>query len=608
MFPFLELFKSGAYPWTLFMADFRAGLTVAFVVVPSAIALSSLALVDPISALISAIWPPIIYSFIGMSGQLAIGPEAMSSVLVGLAVHRELESDPTANPALVASSIGLLSGLVSIFFSIIQAGFIGNVLSGYLLTGFVLGVSNVVIVEQLPSFLSLPKLSGLETASAVQKLIAYCKVLPSAHVPSVLFGLSCLVFLFTFKFIKSYFGPSRRWVNSIPDILLLVILAIIISYAMNLSSYGIATLGLLDSNLYPPSIPTYFTSWKFVERNITLVATIVIVGFFESLTVIRKFGREFNYFPSGDRVLFSLGFLNVINGFLGGYSAFGSLPRSKIQANAGATTQVTSLIVGILVLIIMFALRSVLQYLPKPSLAAIVIVAAYGLIEWDELHHLFRMRNRGEILKFLVTWACTVFLSVSLGVIACILVSSYVIIQQSTSLSLAVMGKLETERKSVFVDLKQHPEAKVLDRVLVIQLRGSFQYYNSAKLVRRLEMLEDAIELMVKTKQDNVLLDAFDAAAEPSTNFLFVKAKTDHDGFKIILDFSETWTLDSSAILTLLELVHSKKYQIYFVGLEHFQIDLMNQAGLLELIGHDHVFDDTQLAFDALDVSSLQQP
>jgi MFS superfamily sulfate permease-like transporter len=181
----------------------RAAVTISFLLIPAGIAYSSLANVPPLSGLLSCVFPLLTYTILGSSGQLGVGiikfnlgPEAITSVLVGISVTKELEVNPEANPALIASAIGFLSGTLSVVMALFQAGFIDNILSGYLLTGFVLGVSNVIICEQLPGIFGFTPEPGIEKQSALMKLISHLKNLPNSNIPTMILSFSCITYMF----------------------------------------------------------------------------------------------------------------------------------------------------------------------------------------------------------------------------------------------------------------------------------------------------------------------------------------------------------------------------------------------------------------------------
>lgn len=237
-----------------FLADLKAAASIAFVLIPQAIAFSTLAGVTPIRALVSAVFPLIFYAIFGASRQLSVGPEALSSVLVGLAVSKEIE-EFGGDPNKLAALLGMIVGAFAILLAVIRAGFIDNIMSGYLLTGFVLGVANLIMVEQLPGIFGLVLPASEEKRStfktATRTFSAFGTVKPNAAI----LGVMCLLFLLSFKFIKKRYGHSNQWVSQIPEILVLVLLSTIFSVAFDFKKNGIPTLGAFDNTLPSPDLP-----------------------------------------------------------------------------------------------------------------------------------------------------------------------------------------------------------------------------------------------------------------------------------------------------------------------------------------------------------------
>jgi high affinity sulfate transporter 1 len=591
LFPVFHSFRT--YSRQDFIGDVKSSITVSFLLIPAGVAYSSLANVPPSSGLLSCIFPPLVYGLLGSSPQLAIGTEAMTSVLVGVSVHEELKHNPSMDPAVVASAIGILVGLVSIILGILQAGFIDNILSGYLLTGFVLGVANVIMIEQIPGLIGLPPLVGLETESAVMKLIAYCKNFPKWNVYSFILGLSSVVFLFTCKFIKNKY--HFRIMDIIPDILVLIVVGIILSASLNLAQYNIRTIGVFNSSLVAPSIPSVLT-WDFLNRHLAQVITIAIAGFFESQTVTRTFGLINNYFPSGDRELVALGLCNIVGGVFGGYVANGSLPRSKIQAVTGSRTTLTGFIAALLTLLYVLFLGNLFQYLPRPILAAVVFVASYRLIEFEEIHYIFKMRNIHEIIKFLATYLITIFFDVSTGILLCLLLAGLVIIQRSTTINVSLLGQINVSDannaiKNAYVDIKEHPDAKFIPNLLILQIRGSLEFFNAGRMARRIEMLTEAVAKY--TIQHTPLQSLSDFDPELHHNLLFIKSEFPDAHVSIVLDFSTNDNIDSAAILILEKIISKshafKSTQVYLCGLHYFHTLLFEKAGLIKLLGPEFV-------------------
>ncbi|KAI9361607.1 sulfate transporter family-domain-containing protein [Zopfochytrium polystomum] len=395
--------QMATYDWKLFGEDLIAAVTVAFVLLPQSIAYAGLAQVDPIQALLSAIFPPVLYVFFGSSRQLSIGPEAMVSVVAGSAIIDYMENNPgTAYTApQIASALALVVGLMCILLSIMRAGFIDNILSGYLLTGFILGGASLIMVEQLPELLGIDvDLEAQE--STINMLIATYHHLGNVKWAVAAISLVNVAFLLGFNHLKHKFGKKIVWLGRAPEILILVVLMIGLSAGLDFHGKGIAVLGTFDNKIKMPSPPPL--KFELLKKLIEPAMTITLNGFIECQTVTRDFGLKNGYFPSGDQELFAFGFINFVSAFLGAYPTFGSLPRSRILAQSGARTTLSNAMAGVFVLVALLTMVPVLQHLPRSTLASIVFVAALGLIDTKEIAFVFRLRCGVFVIHRL--WSC----------------------------------------------------------------------------------------------------------------------------------------------------------------------------------------------------------
>jgi MFS superfamily sulfate permease-like transporter len=235
---------------------------------------ASLAKVPPIQALISAVFPPILYTIFGSSRQLSIGPEALVCVVVGATVVSSIDPATSSGssaasgfnytPSQVASTMGLIVGTLALLLSLLKAGFVDNILSGYLLTGFVLGVSNLIVVEQLPDLLGLDvELPGED--STVQKLVKATEHFGESKRVVLVISAVNVLFLLGIGYMKRRFAEKgrgkgsgsvagggmiveaekrggrstvnegrMRWIARTPEILVLVVVMILMSYFLGL--------------------------------------------------------------------------------------------------------------------------------------------------------------------------------------------------------------------------------------------------------------------------------------------------------------------------------------------------------------------------------------
>jgi sulfate permease, SulP family len=263
--------------------------SVASILTPSAIALSGLADVSPIRGVISAIYPLIIYALLGASKNLSVGPEAATSVLTGVVITKYMNEfgDGVISRDEVACAIGFLAGCIALGLSAIQAGFMDNILSGFLLVGFVTAVSCLLMAEQLGALLGLtiPELEG--DSSTFEKLVHIFTEGHSLHFPTFFFALGSVLFLVSFRFTKPYFKNKSKYFEKIPEILILVVVSIIMSIVFDFKKIGIPILGDIETSFkITPKLPSF--SLKSIGALFPDIFTIVIVGYVESQVVTRQ--------------------------------------------------------------------------------------------------------------------------------------------------------------------------------------------------------------------------------------------------------------------------------------------------------------------------------
>lgn len=199
-------------------------------------------------------------------------------------------------------------------------------------------------------------------------------------------------FILILKNIRKRYGKKRPFVKFIPEILLLVIIGIVLSASLRISeNYGIAILGHMDTNLPSPLWPA-FGGVNGVRSHLSPAVTIGIIGFVESSVVAKMYAAKHNYYVSPNRELVALGISNIIGSFFRTYPTFGSLPRSYVADTMGAQSQVFSLVAAFIVMLTILLLGPVFYFLPKVVMASVIIVAAIGLIELEDLAFLWKMK------------------------------------------------------------------------------------------------------------------------------------------------------------------------------------------------------------------------
>jgi SulP family sulfate permease len=295
--------------------------------------------------------------------------------------------------------------------------------------------------------------------------------------------------------------------------------------------------------------------------------------------------------------LFALGSANLISSFFGSYVTFGSLPRSNILASTGGRTNMAGLFAGVSVLILFSAGSSVLKFLPRPTLAAIVFKAAINLIEFKEVFFLFKMKSIKELFFFTLTFCMTFFVAISEGILLCLLLACFLILRRTTVLQMALLGSLQVIQKDLttkvvkYVDITEYPEASVIDNVLLLSLKGALEFYNAGRLRRRIELLLGVEEKILASHTTSEFVTS------ESSFRLFVNADSTGRDFTFVFDFTHcsnmvffVVTKDSAGLFILLEIVESfrsRGTRVIFCGIQAYQRVLFSKSGILAILGSD---------------------
>ena len=618
IFPVIPQIRS--YSKNTLVADIQAAVTIAFVLIPQAIAFSSLAGVTPMRALVSAVYPVLFYAIFGASRHLSVGPEALSSVLVGFAAIKEFKAfGGDLND--LAVLLGFLTGAMAIGLSFLHAGFIDSLLSGYMLCGFVTGVATLIIVEQIPAMCGVAHLDHVEKGtSTFQTLMQVMEKIEEGnyHAGTMVLGFSCLGVLIGFKFFKKFYAghhDHRQWIKKIPDILVIVMISVILSYYLDFAKLGIATLGVFDNTLPLPKIPSF--TFAQINRLTPDILVITLVGFIESQTVTRTFGLKNGYYPSGDRELFALGSCNLLGSVFGSYVTFGSLPRSRILATSGGKSTLAGPLAALLVFVLATNVGSMLKLLPKATLGAVVMNAGINLIEYHEIFFLFKVKSIMEIIMLLLTFGITLFISIDFGILLCIALSVLFTLRKTTSVKVALLGRITyavshsedskiLQTKQKFVDVQDYPDAELLPGFLCLALKTSLEFYNASRLRRRIEMLlQVGVETMSKENSESAsertLSELMNHGSKQDRLFVH-SIHSDLAPRNIIIDFNQCDEIDISAAHVLLKIIHSLKKQnciVKFTGLRPLLKTLLDRSGVSVALGQDNYHESVKDAVDA---------
>lgn len=209
-------------------------------------------------------------------------------------------------------------------------------------------------------------------------------------------------------------------------------------------------------------------------------------------------------------------------------------------------------------------------------LGVIVLDAAFRRIPLTEIKFTLQKRNVHEIIKFLLSYPLTISLSPSLGIIFCLILSALVIIRRSTAINVSVLGEIEESLNDKilikYVDLTEHPEAFVIAQVVPLQIKGPLEYFNAARIARRVEMLTDAVAKIAETEYTGHV--QINTAVR--NNALWIQRDSTFNSVLVILEFAFTQDIDSSAAWHIKKLVEKTTDRVLFCGLQNQHLEMLD--------------------------------
>jgi len=440
--------------------DLTAGVTVAVMLVPQATAYAMLAGLPPEVGLYAATVPLVAYALFGSSRQLAVGPVAMVSLLVASGCEPLAEAGSERYIALAALT-ALLVGAVQFVMGLLRLGVLVNFVSHAVISGFTSAAAIIIGLSQAKRLLGVDVDGG---ESFPRLLRALAAAIPETHGATLLLGLVCIAALVILG----------RAVPRIPGAIAVCAAAIVASPLLGLENHGIRMVGHVPQGLPPLSLPV--GDWDSMVELLPTALTISLVGFMESVAVVKFIAARERQKVEPSQELIGLGLANAAAAVSGGYPVTGGLSRTAVNYRAGARTGLAGLISAALVLAAIVFLTPAFRHLPKAVLAAIIVVAVAGLLDPREPVRLFRVRPRdGYVL--LLTFAATLGLGIEPGLLLGVALSLAQFIWRSAHPHMAELGLVEG---GVFRNIERYPDARAFEHCLVLRVDASLYFANMA--------------------------------------------------------------------------------------------------------------------------------
>jgi len=426
---------AAAYDRNTLVSDLIAALIVTIMLVPQSLAYALLAGLPAQVGLYASILPLIAYALFGTSRTLSVGPVAVISLMTAVAAGG-VAAPGSAEYVAAALILALLSGLILVLMGLLKLGFLANLLSHPVIAGFITASGILIAVSQLRHILGVP--SHGETLPTM--LASLWPNLPEVRPVTLTIGVAATAFLFWvrggLKPLLIRAGLARRPAELIAKAG--PVLAVIASTAL-VAGFGleVATVGAIPTGLPPMAAPLFDPAlWSALLVPALLIA---IIGFVESVSVAQTLAARRRQRIDPDQELIGLGTANIAASFSGGYPVTGGFARSVVNFDAGAETPAAGAFTAIGILIAVLLLTPLLFHLPIAVLAATIIVAVLGLIDFGLFAELWRYA-KSDFAAMAGTVAATLFLGVETGVLVGVGVSLALYLWRASRPHAAIVG------------------------------------------------------------------------------------------------------------------------------------------------------------------------
>ncbi len=521
--------------------DLIAGLTVGVMLIPQGMAYALLAGVPPIYGLYASLVPLVVYPLFGTSRHLAVGIVAIDSLIIaaGLAPFAAAGSAEYIQLALV---LALMVGALQMLMGALRLGFVVNLLSRPVIAGFTAAAALTIGFSQLANLLgvSLPRTPYIYTL-----LWEAARHLTDVHLPTLLIGLGGIALLLLL----------RRFAPKVPGPIVAVIAGTLLVWGLGLYRDGVAIVGEIPTGLPAPTVPAL--SPDTLRALLPTAVTLALVQFMNVISLGKVFAARHRYSVRPNRELFALGALNFVGGFFRSIPVSGSFSRTAVNEQAGARTPLANVFSAAVIALTLLFLTPLFYFLPIPVFAAIIMVAAFGMIDVQELRFLLRVKRIDGAIA-LLTFAATLLIGIHQGVLIGIAASVVAIMYRIGHPNVAELGHLPGTRS--FRDLARYPDAVPLEGILILRVDASFSFANA-------EFLKDLI--LERIRDD------------------------DHAIRAVLIDASSINDLDTTAAAALHHIAGTlaeRGVALYFGGVKEPVMDMMKRSGLYDKLGPDHFF------------------
>jgi high affinity sulfate transporter 1 len=528
--------------------DAVAGVSVAAVALPTAIAYAELIGFEPVVGLYAAILPLLVYAIFGTSRHLIVNPDAATCAMIGTTL---LPLTATHANSLMSLSITLavFAGIFCILAGFLRLGFVADFLAQPILVGFLNGVAIHIFLGQIGNVFGF----SMKSHGIVPSLLEFMQKLPQTHLPTLAVGALTIGVMLA----------GKRWLPKWPAPLLAVVFPVALVYTMGLEGKGVAVVGQVPSGLPRLRWPEFDP--EFVAPLLGGALGVALLAFTNAIVVARSFAAKGRYEVDVDQEFIALGACQIAAGLSQGFAVSGTDSRTAMNYASGGKSQVSTVVAAGMMAAVLVFLTGPLGYLPKAALGAVLIVAAIGLFDVAELLRIWKI-DRWEFAVSIITTLGVVALDILNGILMAVLIAILLLLTRVSRPPDAILGWVSGLKG--FHNVLHHEKARTWPDLLLFRFGAALVFFNAPYFKRRvLEM----------------------AASHPDIKWFIVDGGT----------INSVDSTGAAILEALSEDLRTRGIRLGFANLRTEVRALLERSGVLAAIGDSALFPTLKSAVDA---------
>lgn len=469
--------------------DIVAGITLAAYAIPVSLAYAGLAGLPPQVGIYGYLLGGLGYALLGSSRQLAIGPTSAISLMIAGTVGAMADGD-AQRYAQIASLVAFTVAALCLVAWLLRLSVLVKLISDSILVGFKAGAGLTIALTQLPSLFGVAG-GGHNFFDRTWLLLGQLGHMQSVVLIVGLVAIGLIVF-------------GERLLPGKPVALGVVALAIVAATVLGLPALGVPTTGQIPSGL--PALAGPALRLRDVEGIIPLAAGCLLLAYIEGVSAARTFAAKHGYALDPRQELLGIGAANLAAAMGHGYPVAGGLSQSAVNDKAGARTSLALVFASMTLALCLLFLTGLLENLPKAVLAAVVLTAVYGLLDFPALLRMWRV-SRLDFYAAAIALGAVLLLGILQGILLAALASILLLLARASRPHVAFLGRVPDTNQ--YSDVARHPENEPLLGVIAFRPESSVIYVNSESI------LEAALSRLRATSHGSIHLMVCDLSASP---------------------------------------------------------------------------------------------